>query len=169
MRITSGLAAVLLKNIVHFIHYEFPKFFNQNGIRFLLPLTPLLGILLSLSIIRLLFREKITVGLSNIIYRIVRKSSVIPKEDFFSHLLTSGVTVGFGSSAGLEAPIIATGAAIGSNTAKGVNSIIRFARFYQHAALLQESQQPLTALLQVLFLLLKYFFHSFQLRLSFHY
>ncbi len=119
--LASGLAAVLLKNIVHFIHYESPKFFNQNGISFLLPLTPLLGILLSLSIIKFLFKEKFTVGLTNIIYRIVRKSSAIPKEDMLSHLLTSGVTIGFGGSAGLEAPIVATGAAIGSNTAKGLN------------------------------------------------
>jgi len=118
--IISGLAAVLLKNIVLFIHQEPPKIFSDLGINFLLPLTPLLGIILSVIVTKLFFNGKITVGLSNIIYRILRKSSDIPKQDLFSHLLTSGITIGFGGSAGLEAPIVATGAAIGSNAAKEV-------------------------------------------------
>jgi len=118
--IISGLAAVLLKNIVLFIHQEPPKIFSDLGINFLLPLTPLLGIILSVIVTKLFFNGKITVGLSNIIYRILRKSSDIPKQDLFSHLLTSGITIGFGGSAGLEAPIVATGPAIGSNAAKEV-------------------------------------------------
>ena len=118
--IISGLAAVLLKNIVLFIHQEPPKIFSDLGINFLLPLTPLLGIILSVIVTKLFFNGKMTVGLSNVIYRILRKSSDIPKQDLFSHLLTSGITIGFGGSAGLEAPIVATGAAIGSNAAKEV-------------------------------------------------
>lgn len=118
--IISGLAAVLLKNIVHFIHNEPAKFFNDFGISYLLPLTPLFGIIISVAITKLIFNGKMTVGLSNVIYRILRKSSDIPKQDLFSHLITSGITIGFGGSAGLEAPIVATGAAIGSNTAKEV-------------------------------------------------
>jgi CIC family chloride channel protein len=62
----------------------------------------------------------LTAGLSDVIYTIIRKSSNIPRRDLFSHLLTSGITVGFGGSVGLEAPIAATGAAIGSNAAKEV-------------------------------------------------
>jgi CIC family chloride channel protein len=42
------------------------------------------------------------------------------KEDIFSHYITSGLSIGFGGSAGLEAPIVITGAAIGSNLAKGL-------------------------------------------------
>jgi len=118
--IISGLAAVLLKNIVFFIHQEPPKIFSDLGINFLLPLTPLLGIILSVIVTKLFFNGKMTVGLSNVIYRILRKSSDIPKQDLFSHLLTSGITIGFGGSAGLEAPIVSTGAAIGSNAAKEV-------------------------------------------------
>ena len=38
----------------------------------------------------------------------------------FSHYITSGLSVGFGGSAGLEAPIVITGAAIGSNLAKEI-------------------------------------------------
>jgi len=35
----------------------------------------------------------------------------------YSHMVTSGLTIGFGGSAGLEAPIVITGSAIGSNIA----------------------------------------------------
>ena len=36
----------------------------------------------------------------------------------YSHVITSGLTVGFGGSAGLESPIVSTGSAIGSNFAR---------------------------------------------------
>lgn len=116
--ITSGLAAVILKWIVHFIHYEPIKLFNQLNLNFLLPFFPLIGIILSVLLVQVLFKGKVIVGLSNVIYRILRKSSDIPKQDLISHMLTSGLTIGFGGSAGLEAPIVATGASIGSNAAK---------------------------------------------------
>jgi CIC family chloride channel protein len=66
----------------------------------------------------LLFNGKLSRGISNVIYTIMRKASDIPRQDIFSHYITSGLSVGFGGSAGLEAPIVITGAAIGSNLAK---------------------------------------------------
>ena len=36
----------------------------------------------------------------------------------YAHLITSGLTVGFGGSVGLESPMVSTGAAIGSNFAQ---------------------------------------------------
>ncbi|MBA3972014.1 MAG: chloride channel protein, partial [Bacteroidetes bacterium] len=44
--------------------------------------------------------------------------SFLPFKQMYSHIITSGVTVGFGGSAGLESPIVSTGSAIGSNYAK---------------------------------------------------
>lgn len=69
-------------------------------------------------IINLLLGGKLNKGLTHVIYLILRKRSDLPKRKMFSHILTSGVTIGLGGSAGLEAPIVVTGAAIGSNTAK---------------------------------------------------
>ena len=116
--ITSGLAAVALKNIVHFFQQEPTKLFQELGLDYFIPLTPLFGIILSVVIVKLFFNGKLTIGLSNVIYTILRKSSDIPKQDLISHLITSGITIGLGGSAGLEAPIVVTGAAIGSNVAK---------------------------------------------------
>ena len=49
---------------------------------------------------------------------IARKSSFIPLKHIYIHVITSSVTVGLGGSAGLEAPIVATGSAVGSNLAR---------------------------------------------------
>ncbi|MCX6175532.1 MAG: chloride channel protein [Ignavibacteriales bacterium] len=116
--IFSGLAASILKNTVHFIQNETHTLFNNLGIQYLLPITPLIGILLSILIVKVMFDGKIVKGLSNIIYSIIRKKSDIPRRKILSHLLTSGITVGMGGSAGLEAPIVIIGASIGSNVAK---------------------------------------------------
>src|SRR3989339_1361142 len=118
--IASGLAAVLLKNIVHFFQQEPTKFLNEIGFDYFLLFTPLLGIILSVAVVQLFFNGKMTTGLSNLIYFIVRKNSDVPRRKILSHLLTSAATVGMGGSAGLEAPIVVTGAAIGSNAAKEV-------------------------------------------------
>lgn len=116
--IFASLGAVVLKTVVHFFQTQSKNFFNQIGIPTLFIFLPLLGIFISLLIVKFLFKGKITRGLSNIIYLIIRKKSDIPPRKILSHLLTSGATVGTGGSVGLEAPIVVIGAAIGSNVAK---------------------------------------------------
>lgn len=114
----SGLAAVTLKNLVHFFQKEPKPFLSNIGLDFLIPITPLIGILISVLLINLVFKGKFTRGLSNLIYLIVRKQSDVPRRKILSHLLTSAATVGMGGSAGLEAPIVLIGASVGSNVAK---------------------------------------------------
>src|SRR5690606_28092704 len=57
-------------------------------------------------------------GITPIIYAISRKSSRIAPHNIYSQIITSALTVGFGGSAGLEAPIAYSGSAIGSNAAR---------------------------------------------------
>src|SRR5690606_20527696 len=77
---------------------------------------PLLGILLSIIYVRkFLNRKKCEHGITPIIYTISRKSSRIELHNIHSQILTSAITVGFGGSCGLEAPIAYSGSAIGSN------------------------------------------------------
>jgi CIC family chloride channel protein len=116
--VLSGLASALLKIAVHFLEVEPKIYFNRIGIGFILPFFPLIGIILSVLVIVLLFNGKLSKGISNVIYSIMRRASDIPRVDILSHYITSGLSVGFGGSAGLEAPIVITGAAIGSNIAK---------------------------------------------------
>lgn len=116
--ILSGLASVVLKSAVHFFHTvatDLPGNIYTTIIKFFLPL---IGILFSVLFVQIFLKGKITPGLSNIIYSILRRASDLPAKKIYSHMITSAFTIGFGGSAGLEAPIVVTGAAIGSNVAK---------------------------------------------------
>lgn len=118
--LTGGFAAVLLKSFVHLIHrfvtYDFNLPFNLNGYLYLA--FPMVGIILTTWIVKRAFNQKLGRGTANIIRSIVKKSGFLPRDQMYSHILTSAVTVGFGGSAGLESPIVTTGSAIGSNFAK---------------------------------------------------
>jgi CIC family chloride channel protein len=114
-----GLAAVVLKAFVNKIKNLLDSGFNIQYENYLYLLTPLIGIVLSVVIVRLLLhKHKFYKGLSSIIYSISRNNANVEKHNTYSHIITSGLTVGLGGSVGLEAPIAVTGAAIGSNTAK---------------------------------------------------
>jgi chloride channel protein, CIC family len=114
----SCLAAVTLKSIVHFFQHQSRSILESIGTPILINIFPIIGITISVLIINFFFHGRITRGLSNIIYSIIRKKSDIPGRKVFSHLFTSGATVGMGGSVGLEAPIVVIGASIGSNVAK---------------------------------------------------
>lgn len=115
--VVSGLAAVLLKYFVRLIHLIPDFFLSWSHSALIYTITPLVGILLTLLIIKLLLRGKLEKGLGSIIFSIARRSGKVERSKMYSHLVTSGITIGFGGSAGLEAPIVITGSAIGSNIA----------------------------------------------------
>ncbi|SMO32562.1 chloride channel protein, CIC family [Solitalea koreensis] len=116
--LTAGMASVILKTIVHYIHriylYDFPFNAGKIGIYFL----PLIGILITVFIVQYFFKGNDGRGIANILYDIARRSSLVDKIKMYSQVITSGITVGFGGSSGLEGPIAVTGSAIGSNFAR---------------------------------------------------
>ena len=117
----SALAAVILKMFVHWLH-RIPEYFSHVSTSHLWYIfLPLTGIVITTIITKILFKGKLEKGLGNILFSISRKSSRMEKEKMYSHIITSGITVGLGGSAGLEAPIMITGAAIGSNMARFLN------------------------------------------------
>jgi len=79
---------------------------------------PALGILLTVAYQHLINRDHIEKGIGKILINIKKNRSNIKFNNIYSHLLTSSLTVGFGGSSGLEAPIVCMGAAVGSNTGK---------------------------------------------------
>jgi CIC family chloride channel protein len=83
-----------------------------------LVLFPLIGIGLTLLFVRYILRKDLQSGLTGLIHSIAEKKINIPGYETFSHVIGSSLTVGFGGSVGLEAPIIRTGSAIGSNIAR---------------------------------------------------
>jgi chloride channel protein, CIC family len=115
--IVSALAAVLLKHFVRFVYSMSDLLLSWSQTNFIYIVSPLVGILLTLLVIRIFLKGKLEKGLGSIIFSISRRSGKIEGSKMYSHLLTSGLTIGFGGSAGLEAPIVITGSAIGSNIA----------------------------------------------------
>lgn len=109
--LVSGILAVFLKLSVHWIQKGIGMF-NFNS--YLHLLFPVAGLLLTVIIIRYMFHGYIERGIAMVLRSIARRSSFIPLSHTYLHILTSTVTVGFGGSAGLEAPIVATGSATGS-------------------------------------------------------
>jgi len=111
----SGLAAVLLKTFVHYLQHWIKEI---NVSRFAYLLFPALGLLITVFIVRYFFGAQIERGIAMVLRAIAGRSSFIPLSHTYQHIVTSSITVGLGGSAGLEAPIVATGSAIGSNTAR---------------------------------------------------
>jgi CIC family chloride channel protein len=114
----TALCAVVLKNSVHFIQQWVHQISIAENSHYLLFVFPTLGILLTVFYTQVFRNGDLGRGVTNIIFAISRKSSYVEKDKLYSQMLSSILTVGFGGSAGLEAPIAATGSAIGSNTAR---------------------------------------------------
>lgn len=115
--VLSALAAVLLKLSVQFVEHRAMQLNNLLHSNWLTAIFPLIGVGISMVLLKKVFRRKLTRGVGYIVDSIFTKKSRIPRLHVWGHMATSAVTVAFGGSVGLEAPIVSTGAAIGSNTA----------------------------------------------------
>lgn len=114
--IAGGLAGSLLKLMTHsiakFLQDDIEWHYKYSIYLFF----PLIGIFLSVLFVRKFIRgKKLEHGITPIIYSISRRSSKIDGHHVYSQIVTSAITVGFGGSCGLEAPIAFSGSAIGSN------------------------------------------------------
>ncbi len=78
-------------------------------------LLPGAGMLISLLLLRFVIKDNISHGVTKVLLAVSRGESKIKPHNMWSSMLTSSVTIGFGGSVGAEAPIVYTGAAIGSN------------------------------------------------------
>ncbi|MFT3746888.1 MAG: chloride channel protein [Agriterribacter sp.] len=113
--LVSGLAAVLLKTLVHYIQHWIAIIPVS---RFSYLLFPAIGLILTVFVINHFLGGVLEKGIPMVLKAIARKSSFIPLRYTYAHIITSSLTVGMGGSVGLEAPIVATGSAVGSNIAR---------------------------------------------------
>lgn len=110
----SGSAAFLLKNFIHWVSHFLTRHFKASSESYFYLAYPMIGILISVLIIKFLIRDDISHGVSKILSAISKKGSLIKRHNMFSSMVTSGFTIGFGGSVGAESPIVYTGSAIGS-------------------------------------------------------
>lgn len=116
--VVTGLAAVMLKNMVHYTHLFFTERLQVDGGSLLFFIYPFIGIWLTSLFVRYFVREDISHGVTKVLYAISRRNSMIKPHNNYSSMIASTITIGFGGSVGTEATIVLTGASIGSNLAR---------------------------------------------------
>ena len=112
--ILSGLAAVILKTTIHYatrlLTGDFS--FDVNPWHFAFPVV---GIILTTLFAKYIIKDKLGHGVSRILFAISKKSSLLKFHNNYSSMIASSITIGTGGSVGSEAPIVLTGASLGSS------------------------------------------------------
>lgn len=112
--IAGGLAAIVTKNMVFYVSEFITSLSDKQYLNYLLLAFPVTGILLTVLFTRNVIKENISHGVSYVYKSISRYRGKIHQKHIYSSMVGSSLTVGFGGSVGLEAPIVFTGSAIGS-------------------------------------------------------
>lgn len=114
----TAIAAWLLKTLIHYLQLFAEWCVNASGTTLCYLFFPMLGIMLAALFVRYIVKDDISHGITKILFAISQRKSIIKLHNVWSSIVGSGITIGFGGSVGAEAPIVLTGAAIGSNLAK---------------------------------------------------
>lgn len=110
----SGFAAVVIKNAVWLTQRLVNLLVSVEVHNYIYFALPLLGIILTVLVVRYLIRSQVRHGIPNVLHSISKSKGRINNHNLYSSVLASSLTVGFGGSVGLEGPTVATGAAWGS-------------------------------------------------------
>jgi chloride channel protein, CIC family len=116
--IMAGFSAFLLKTFVYYIKDLLTGFFDKSTQNIWYILYPGAGIAIAVILVRYLLKDSTDHGIPRILYVISRLDGKMKWRKYFSSMLGSSITTGFGGSIGLESPIIAAGASIGSGIAQ---------------------------------------------------
>lgn len=112
--ILAGLAAVVIKNAVRLTQHLVNMLVSVEMHNYIYFALPLLGIILTVLVVKYLIRNEVRHGIPNVLHSISQRKGKISNHNLFSSVIASSLTVGFGGSVGLEGPTVATGTAWGS-------------------------------------------------------
>lgn len=113
--ISVAFAVIILKTFAHWV-FSFATYINGIlKLSFINSVLPIIGMVLTVFVVKRVLGGSIDKGTSQILYAVAKKASIIPRKQMYAQIVTSSLTVGLGGSAGLESPIVITGAAFGSN------------------------------------------------------
>ncbi|MGH2666350.1 chloride channel protein [Flavobacterium sp.] len=116
--ISCSFAVIVLKSFAHNV-FLFANYINSYlKLPFINSILPIVGILLTVLVIKKFLDNSLEKGSSKILYAVAKKGGIVPRKQMYAQIITSSLTVGLGGSAGLESPIVITGAAFGSNFAQ---------------------------------------------------
>ncbi|WP_423127098.1 chloride channel protein [Gaoshiqia sp. Z1-71] len=110
----SGTAALILKNLIHFVSESLVGNLNITAESILFFAFPVTGILITVLIIKYFIKDDLGHGVTKVLAAISLNKGKLKGHHTFSSIITSSFTIGFGGSVGAEAPVVLTGAGIGS-------------------------------------------------------
>lgn len=113
--VVGGLAAQLLKFLIHTISGALTSHIDLHSGNYLYILLPTLGVVITMLYVRYVVKDNISHGVTRVLWAISQNKSRLKRHNMYTSLIASSVTIGFGGSVGAEGPIVYTGAAIGSN------------------------------------------------------
>jgi len=123
----GATAAIVIKNLLHFSASYLANDFTASFLARIFPSAqhnylylafPLVGIILTVFYVKRFVRDDLSHGVSKVLGAISKENGKLKHHHMYSSMLGSSITVGFGGSVGLEAPMVLTGSAIGSNLAQ---------------------------------------------------
>lgn len=114
----GGLAAILLKTLIHVISGALTSQVDISAGNYVYILFPSIGVVIAALYVRYVVKDDISHGVTRVLYAISQNKSRLKRHNIYTSLVASSITIGFGGSVGAEGPIVYTGAAIGSNVGR---------------------------------------------------
>ena len=114
----GGLAAIILKTLIHFISGALTSQVDISAGNYVYILFPSIGVVIAALYVRYVVKDDISHGVTRVLYAISQNKSRLKRHNIYTSLVASSITIGFGGSVGAEGPIVYTGAAIGSNVGR---------------------------------------------------
>lgn len=113
--LVSGGVTCIFEWFLGLIKSGLTSWFPKEEVGWLYLLYPMVGIVLASLFVRFIVKDDISEGVTKVLKAMSTSSSQIKPHNCYSSVVGGALTIGFGGSVGPEAPIVLTGAAIGSN------------------------------------------------------
>ena len=116
--ICAGVGTCLFEMLLYGVRSALVTWFPADRAQFLYLIYPAIGIILATLFVKYIVKDEISEGVTRVLYAMSRRDSRIAPHNCWSSIVGGATTIGFGGSVGPEAPIVLTGAAIGSNVGR---------------------------------------------------
>lgn len=119
--VCGATVAILVKNLLHFTATMLNTAFPEAQVNYYYLAFPMVGVVLTVLFVRFFVKDNLAHGVSIVLNSISNYGGKLRTHNVYSSMVASSITVGFGGSVGMEAPIVLTGSAVGSNLARLFN------------------------------------------------
>ena len=116
--VVAGFGTLLFEMLLHGIKEALVNWFPVDKANFLFLIFPAMGIVLATLFVKYIVKDNISEGVTRVLYAMSSRQSQIARHNCWTSIVGGATTIGFGGSVGPEAPIVLTGAAMGSNIAR---------------------------------------------------